>query len=41
LKEAKDLIETVPKVMLEGISKEKADEAKKLLEEAGAIILIK
>jgi large subunit ribosomal protein L7/L12 len=41
LKEAKDLIESVPKAILEAVSKEKADEAKKLLEEAGASILIK
>lgn len=41
LKEAKDLIESVPKVVTEGISKEKADEAKKLLEEAGAVVTIK
>lgn len=41
LKEAKDLIESVPKVILEAVSKDKADEAKKLLEEAGATITIK
>lgn len=41
LKEAKDLIESVPKVVCEAISKDKADEAKKLLEEAGASVLIK
>jgi large subunit ribosomal protein L7/L12 len=41
LKEAKDLIESVPKVVCEGISKEKAEEAKKLLEEAGASVSIK
>ncbi len=41
LKEAKDLIESVPKVLNEGISKEKAEEAKKLLEEAGASVIIK
>nr|YP_010700426.1 ribosomal protein L12 [Phacus arnoldii]WCH63584.1 ribosomal protein L12 [Phacus arnoldii] len=40
LKEAKDLIETVPKPVLEAVSKEKADEAKKLLEEAGASVII-
>jgi large subunit ribosomal protein L7/L12 len=40
LKEAKDLIESLPKVISEGISKEKAEEAKKLLEEAGATIII-
>lgn len=41
LKEAKDLIESVPKAISEGISKEKAEEAKKLLEEAGASVIIK
>lgn len=41
LKEAKDLIESIPKPILEGVSKEKAEEAKKLLEEAGAVITIK
>ena len=41
LKEAKDLIESVPKVICEAVSKEKADEAKKLLEEAGAVVTIK
>ncbi len=41
VKEAKDLIESVPKAVSEGISKEKAEEAKKLLEEAGATVVIK
>jgi large subunit ribosomal protein L7/L12 len=41
LKEAKDLIESVPKAVSEGVSKEKAEEAKKLLEEAGATVVIK
>lgn len=41
LKEAKDIIESVPKIILEGLSKEKAEEAKKLLEDAGAVISIK
>lgn len=41
LKEAKDLIESVPKAVSEGVSKEKAEEAKKLLEEAGATVIIK
>jgi len=40
LKEAKDLIESVPKMVAENVSKEKADEYKKILEEAGAVILI-
>lgn len=41
LKEAKDLIESLPKAVNEGVSKEKAEEAKKLLEDAGATIVIK
>jgi len=41
LKEAKDLIESVPKAIVEAVSKEKAEEAKKLLEEAGASVIIK
>lgn len=41
LKEAKDLIESVPKALLEAVTKEKADEVKKLLEEAGAVVIIK
>ncbi|KAG9149637.1 hypothetical protein Leryth_022920 [Lithospermum erythrorhizon] len=36
LKEAKDLIEGLPKKFKEGISKDEAEEAKKQLEEAGA-----
>lgn len=36
LKEAKDVIENVPKVIFENISKDKAEEFKKLLNEAGA-----
>lgn len=40
LKEAKDLIESVPKQILENVSKEKAEESKKLLEEAGAVVII-
>jgi large subunit ribosomal protein L7/L12 len=36
LKEAKDLVEAAPKAVKEGVSKEDADKAKKLLEEAGA-----
>lgn len=41
LKEAKDLIGSVPKIILESVSKEKAEESKKLLEEAGASVTIK
>lgn len=40
LKEAKDLIESVPKQVLDNLSKEKAEESKKLLEEAGAVVVI-
>ncbi|KAE9612708.1 hypothetical protein Lal_00005819 [Lupinus albus] len=40
LKEAKDLIEGLPKKFREGVSKEEAEEAKKQLQEAGAKIAI-
>lgn len=36
LKEAKDMVDAVPKVVKEGVSKEEAEELKKKLEEAGA-----
>lgn len=35
LKEAKELVENVPKTVKEGVSKEEAEEAKQKLEEAG------
>lgn len=41
LKEAKDLVDNAPKPVKEGVSKEEAEEAKKLLEEAGAAVEIK
>ena len=41
LKEAKDLVEGVPKTVKEGISKEDAETAKKQLEEAGATVELK
>jgi large subunit ribosomal protein L7/L12 len=41
LKEAKDLVEAVPKPIKEGIKKEEAEELKKKFEEAGATIEIK
>lgn len=41
LKEAKELVEAAPKVVMEGVSKEDADKAKASLEEAGAAIEIK
>ncbi|KAL3526411.1 hypothetical protein ACH5RR_011067 [Cinchona calisaya] len=40
LKEAKELIEGLPKKFKEGISKEEAEDAKKQLEEAGAKVAI-
>ncbi len=41
LKEAKDLVEGAPKPVLEGAAKDKAEEAKAKLEEAGAAISLK
>ena len=41
LKEAKDLVESVPKAVKEGIRKEEAEELKKKLEEAGATVEVK
>ena len=41
LKEAKDLVESAPAPVQEGVSKESADDAKKLLEEAGATVEVK
>lgn len=41
LKEAKDLVESAPKQVLSGVNKEKAEEAKKKLEEAGAKVELK
>lgn len=41
LKEAKDLVESAPKAVKEGISKEDAEELKKKLEAAGAKVEIK
>jgi large subunit ribosomal protein L7/L12 len=41
LKEAKDLVEGVPKPVKEGVSKEEAEEAKKKLEESGATAEVK
>jgi large subunit ribosomal protein L7/L12 len=41
LKEAKDAVEGAPKILKEGISKEDAEDAKKKLEEVGAIVEIK
>ncbi len=41
LKEAKDLVEGVPKAIKEGIAKEEADGIKAKLEEAGATVEVK
>ncbi|MEP0764335.1 MAG: 50S ribosomal protein L7/L12 [Chloroflexota bacterium] len=41
LKEAKDLVEGAPNTVLEDVSKDAAEDAKKKLEEAGAVIEIK
>jgi len=41
LKEAKDLVESAPKAVKEGVSKDEAEEAKKKLESAGASAEIK
>lgn len=41
LKEAKELIESVPKTINEAISKDEAEEAKKTLENAGAKVTVK
>ena len=41
LKEAKDAVEGAPKTVKEGISKEEAEDAKKKLEEVGAVVEIK
>ncbi len=41
LKEAKDLVESVPAAVKEGITKDEAEEIKKKLEEAGATVELK
>jgi large subunit ribosomal protein L7/L12 len=41
LKEAKDVVEGAPKAVLEGVNKDKAEEAKGKLEDAGAAVTIK
>jgi len=41
LKEAKDLVDSAPKPVLEKVNKEAADKAKELLEGAGAAVEIK
>ena len=41
LKEAKDLVESAPSIVKEGVSKDESEEIKKQLEEAGATAEIK
>ncbi len=41
LKEAKEIVESVPKALKEGVSKDEAESLKKALEEAGATVEIK
>jgi len=41
LKEAKDVVEGAPKAVVEGANKEKAEEAKTKLEDAGAAVSLK
>ena len=41
LKEAKDLVDSVPKVLKEGLKKEEAEELKKRIEEAGGKVELK
>lgn len=41
LKEAKDLVDGAPKAVYEGVNKEKAEEAKTKLEDAGASVELK
>ncbi len=41
LKEAKELVDTAPQAVKEGVSKEEAEEVKKKLEEVGAIVELK
>ncbi|WP_312180087.1 50S ribosomal protein L7/L12 [Arthrobacter sp.] len=41
LKEAKDLVDSAPKAILEGANKETADKAKEALEAAGATVTLK
>ncbi|MEL6474792.1 MAG: 50S ribosomal protein L7/L12 [Pseudomonadota bacterium] len=41
LKEAKEIVESAPKPIKEGVSKEEAEELKKKFEEAGATVEIK
>ena len=41
LKEAKDLVESAPKAVKEGVSKQEAEELQKKIEECGATVTVK
>jgi large subunit ribosomal protein L7/L12 len=41
LKDAKDLVDNAPSAIREGVSKQEADEIKKKMEEAGAVVELK
>merc|ERR1719331_2314773 len=41
LKEAKEMVESAPKVLKEGAGKEEAEDAKKQIEEAGGVVALK
>ena len=41
LKEAKEVVENAPKAIQEGVAKDKAEEIKKTLEDAGAAVTLK
>ncbi len=41
LKEAKELVDSAPKVIKEGVKKEEAEEIKKKIEEAGGVVELK
>lgn len=41
LKEAKEVVESTPKAIMEGVAKEAAEDAKKQIEEAGGKVTIK
>ena len=41
LKEAKELVESAPTALFEGVTKDEAEEAKKKLEDAGAKVELK
>jgi len=41
LKEAKEFVESAPKVLKEGVKKEEAEDIKKQLEEVGAVVTVK